>query len=638
MKVCLVSHGPLYGDELGGVSARVASALAADHEVVLLRPDEERPRRLTRPGLGVREVCFEISRRLRSTVFSSDEHRASAAVLAKLDEIYGAEGPDLLEVPDRYALGLMPLQARRSGSRLLERTLIVVRLTATVGIDCLHDGRSTEGDNVVVAALEREQLRLADAVVWPGGDGVRQYRDFYGLPIDAAAVVPDPYPREDGDLPVGGEGPLRMVFIGPIACRTGAIELAEACLRSTADDWSLTFAGPDTDTAPVGQSAQLTIEAMFGGDPRVRFADPGCDLVELRGDHDLAVVAPRGGAWFADAVGAARVGLPLLATPVGGLPALVEAGAGWLVDGFDALDLGVAISRLVEDRAAVRAPERREQARLATRPFVEPDAARRAYGELLRERALAGDRSRPTPIESPLVTGVIPYYKGSRYVRGAVESLLSQTHRNLEIVIVNDGSFEAADGILSELDREPRVRVVTQLNGGDTAARNLGIELARGSFVMLLDADNEIKPEFVARALTVLNREPELAYVSCWLKFVAPDGSPCYSPGGYAALGNGVVPSNELNWDGDTLAVLPRYLFADHGYRFEPRAGMYSDWELYRRLHRDGRFGTVIPEYLARYRFVPDSVSRGSDETAIERSVAAARDRLRATATHWGAR
>ncbi len=621
------------------MSARVAIALAADHEVVLLRTaSAEHRERVTPIDSGVREVGVDVPRHLEHTVFSCPEHRLSAAILTTIAEVYGDEGPDLLEVVDRHALGLMPLQARRCGNPLFERTVIAVRLTSTVGIDSLHDGRSSEGDNPVIAALERAQLRLADVVIGPGGDGIRQYRDFYGLPLEETAVVPDPHPAATDAIGPGKDGPLRLLYVGPLAPHGGAIELAEACLRLSVDEWTLTYAGPDTDTAPAGQSTQLTIESMFAGDPRLRFTDPDGPAADLWADHDVAIAAPRGGAWFADAVGAMRAGLPLLATAVGGLPALVEAGGGRLVGGFGARDLGAALTELVEDRAAIRTPAAKEGARAATRSFVDPDAARSAYAALVERYA------RPTPAPgagrspAPLVTAVVPYFNAAAYIRGAVGSLLSQTHRNLEVLIVNDGAFGADDAVLSEFDDDPRVRVVTQLNRGDGGARNLGLELARGDFIALLDSDNEMEPEFVARALEALSREPDLAYVSCWLRFVSPDGSPHHDPAGYAALGNDVVPGNELNWDGDTLAVFPRAVFDDEGHRFEPTAGMYSDWELYRRLRAGGRFGTVIPEYLARYRFVPDSVSRGSDDVAVRRSVAAARDRLRASSTRWEAR
>ncbi|MFT3864552.1 MAG: glycosyltransferase [Solirubrobacterales bacterium] len=639
MKVCLVSFRPLPGAELGGVAGRVATTLAGEHEVLVLHAERDGlDERLTPADSGVAEVGVDVDRLLIGTSFSCEEHRLAAAVLAKMREYYGDGGPDLVEAPDRRGLAVMALQARRCGAPRFAHTTFAVRLTSTLGIDNIHDGRSREHENHAVEALEREQLRLADLVVWPGGAGLDQYRDFYGLELAAAKVVPDPYPTDVPEPSAGaGEGPLRLLFSGPISTHSGALDLAEACLRLPLDDWTLTFSGPDTNTAPAGQSARLTIEALFYGDPRVRFVETADhDPSRLRAEHDVAVVAPHGGAWFDEAVVAARAGLPILATPVGGLSSLVEAGAGMLTEGVGPEPLRAAIARLVADPGAVRARARRERVQQAVLSFVDPAAARRAYAVMARP-AGAPPRVAPAPTDEPLVTGVVPYYGASEYIRGAVASLLAQTYRNLEVLVVNDGSFGADDAVLDEFD-DPRVRVVNQLNRGDGGARNTGIHLARGEYVALLDADNEMEPEFVRRAVRILGREPGLAYVSCWLRFMTPDGEPLYDPAGYAALGNGVVPGNDHNWDGDTLAVLPRVLFTELGYRFEPTAGLYSDWELYRRLRRDGWFGTVIPSYMARYRFTPESVSRGNREVAIRRSVAAARDRLRASATQWEAR
>src|SRR5262249_44108603 len=158
--------------------------------------------------------------------------------------------------------------------------------------------------------------------------------------------------------------------------------------------------------------------------------------------------------------------------------------------------------------------------------------------------------------------------------------------------------------ILAGLGEREGVRLVTQLNGGEAAARHLGALLADGDYLMMLDADNVIEPDFVARALELFGSEPELAYVSCWLRFIGPDGTPLSEPSGYAPLGNSVVRDEDLNWDGDTFALVDRRLFTELGYRYETEASPYGDWELYRRLREDGRFGAVIPERLGRYRVV----------------------------------
>ena len=139
-------------------------------------------------------------------------------------------------------------------------------------------------------------------------------------------------------------------------------------------------------------------------------------------------------------------------------------------------------------------------------------AARPASGS--RRRAVADDAQ---------VTAIVPYHRSSAYVEEAVRSLLDQTHRRLDVLIVNDGSFEVADEVLARLASSSRVELVTQLNRGEPAARNLGARLARSEFVLMLDADNVLEPEFVARAVAMLRREPDLAYVTSWLAYIEAD-------------------------------------------------------------------------------------------------------------------
>ena len=109
----------------------------------------------------------------------------------------------------------------------------------------------------------------------------------------------------------------------------------------------------------------------------------------------------------------------------------------------------------------------------------------------------------------PLVSAIVPYYRAARYVRDTIDSLLAQTYSRIEIVIVNDGSFEGEDWILADY-RAPSGRVVTQMNQGLGAERNFGIQQSSGRYVFPLDADNCAEPEFVARAVDLGDR-PEVA-------------------------------------------------------------------------------------------------------------------------------
>ena len=88
--------------------------------------------------------------------------------------------------------------------------------------------------------------------------------------------------------------------------------------------------------------------------------------------------------------------------------------------------------------------------------------------------------------ENPLVSVIIPVYNGGRYLRAALESVFAQTYRAFEVMVVDDGSADDSGVIAQSF---PEVRYIHQTNQGVAAARNNGIEAARGEFFAFLDQD-----------------------------------------------------------------------------------------------------------------------------------------------------
>ena len=597
-KICIVSseHSPHGG--IGATLRRQAEALGARHEVTLIENPE--------PSEAIAGVSF-----------AGEDHRRSAAVLEQIERLYGDEGPDLLEVCDYRAHGLVPLQARAAGHPSLRRTVIAVQLSATAELIALHDGSSLLPGEARVAELEREQLRLADRLIWPGGDILDLYRRYYrDLPLPTPARIgrPFPVPEAAPGLPRSDPSrPLRLLYAGRLQRLKGVLDLVEACLRLDSDDWQLTLIGADTLTAAMGRSVRLAVEAMSGGDPRIAIEDviPREQLQRRFGEHDLLVLPSRFEVCAGVALEAMRAGLPVLATPVGAQAETVRDGEnGWLCDGVGAEAIGRSLRRLLEDRAGVERVRRSGEVFAGFLRFTDPEAMADAYEDLIESAA----PEPPTAIEvgEPLVTAVVPYFRAHRYVGRRSARCSPRPIARCEVLVVNDGSFEPQDAVLAELERDPRVRSSTKLNMGDGAARNLGSELAQRG----VPADVRLRQHARARVRRARARP------SC-----GPTPRRPTSPAGCASSGRSgeeptpaglrparqpVVAGYEENWDGDTIALLPTPRLHRARLDYRGREGsMHPTGCSTAGCGRSGRFGAVIPERLARYRVLPDSLLRG---------------------------
>src|SRR6267378_3262722 len=96
-------------------------------------------------------------------------------------------------------------------------------------------------------------------------------------------------------------------------------------------------------------------------------------------------------------------------------------------------------------------------------------------------------------MKKSLISCIIPVFNGARYLREAVESILGQTYRPIEIIIVDDGSTDNTADVVKNYGDQ--VRYVCQPNGGPSAARNQGVSVAQGAFVAFLDQDDVWHPE-----------------------------------------------------------------------------------------------------------------------------------------------
>lgn len=118
------------------------------------------------------------------------------------------------------------------------------------------------------------------------------------------------------------------------------------------------------------------------------------------------------------------------------------------------------------------------------------------------------------PDQESLVSVIIPCYNQGKYLRETVLSVLHSSHKPLEIIIVNDGSSDDSMEIAQSIQREfPQVKLIDQENAGVSAARNTGIEAAKGQVILPLDGDDLISENYIAEAAKVLWTQPEVKVV-----------------------------------------------------------------------------------------------------------------------------
>ena len=98
----------------------------------------------------------------------------------------------------------------------------------------------------------------------------------------------------------------------------------------------------------------------------------------------------------------------------------------------------------------------------------------------------------------PFVSIIIPVYNSQKYLKTTIESLLSQTYRDFEIILVDDGSTDTSGELCDDLVlTDSRVSVIHKTNGGVSDARNVGIERAKGELIWFVDHDDFVFPDYL---------------------------------------------------------------------------------------------------------------------------------------------
>lgn len=215
-------------------------------------------------------------------------------------------------------------------------------------------------------------------------------------------------------------------------------------------------------------------------------------------------------------------------------------------------------------------------------------------------------RAEPATAPVPRVTVLMPVYNGGPYLAAAIDSILNQTYRDFEFLIIDDGSTDASRDVVAGYP-DPRIRLVQNgRNLGLIATLNRGLELARGELIARMDCDDLSLPQRLEKQVAFLDRHPEVGVLGTWLeKFHDVSLEILAPPAADAAIRFRLVFDNAF---GHNTIVMRRAVIVDHGLRYDSEYPYAEDYDFWVRCAEVTQLAN-LPEILVRYRFHPDNTS-----------------------------
>ena len=199
------------------------------------------------------------------------------------------------------------------------------------------------------------------------------------------------------------------------------------------------------------------------------------------------------------------------------------------------------------------------------------------------------------------VSVIIPNYNYAQFVGEAVESVLNQTYKDIEIIVVNNGSTDNSINVLAKYSK--KILLINQENLGQSGARKSGLEVATGNYIAFLDADDKWDPRKIEKQLLLFSPKVELVY--CGINLFSENSQtiigtkiptfkgPC-SEAFIKYPGVGIVLS------GESTSIFTRSLLEKVG-GFDPELNSAAGFDFFRRCSKFSEFD-FVPEPLVNYR------------------------------------
>ena len=214
-------------------------------------------------------------------------------------------------------------------------------------------------------------------------------------------------------------------------------------------------------------------------------------------------------------------------------------------------------------------------------------------------------------MSSPLITVLMTVYNGGNYLKSSIDSVLQQTFKDFELLIINDKSTDDSLGIIQSYQTKDSRIVVhsNSVNIGQTKSLNMGLNLARGTYVARMDADDLVFPDWLTKLSMFLHGNPDIAVVSA--KAVVINGSKglvriLNTPTEWPQILLKSLTFSPINHVG---SLMRKDIILQVG-RYDENYHVPADFQMWSRLLRHGHQLAMLPQILIAIRFHLDNQSR----------------------------
>ena len=213
-------------------------------------------------------------------------------------------------------------------------------------------------------------------------------------------------------------------------------------------------------------------------------------------------------------------------------------------------------------------------------------------------------------MQSQQISIIMPAYNAEKFIGDSLQSTITQTYQNFEVIVVDDGSSDKTCNIVKHyISKDKRIKLLNQKHSGTADARNLGINNAKGSLIAFLDADDLWHPDKLSQQITFMRNYSSVGLVSC-LAVIIDDKSVSQGlTSGKVLNGNCYKTMLEAGGISGGSIVLAKKKCLDNVGGFDSLLEPYEDWDMWIRLTRSFKIATV-PKILVGYRRSDTCVSR----------------------------